>query len=62
MLGMQENAIEMDCLYNGYQHFFPGLTIRYLRFHYQKMIYELFYLGGSATERSTFQWAADYWH
>ena len=26
------------------------------------MVWELFYPGGSATERSTLQWAADHWH
>lgn len=26
------------------------------------MIWELFYPGGSSTERSTLQWAADHWH
>lgn len=26
------------------------------------MVWEIFYPGGSATERSTLQWAADHWH
>lgn len=26
------------------------------------MVWEVFYPGGSASERSTLQWAADHWH
>lgn len=26
------------------------------------MVWEIFYPGGSASECSTFQWAADHWH
>lgn len=62
MLGMQANGIRMDRAYDRYQHIFPGLALWHLRFNYLKMIWELFYPGGSPTERSTLQWAADHWH
>lgn len=52
----------MDRAYDQYQHIFPGLALWNLRFNYLKMIWKLFYPENSATERSTLQWAADYWH
>lgn len=48
--------------YDCYEHFFPGLALWHLRFNYLKMVWEIFYLGGSASERSTLQWAVDHWH
>lgn len=62
MLGMQAHGVKMDRAYDRYQHIFPGLALWHLRFNYLKMVWELFYPGGSATERSTLQWAADHWH
>ena len=62
MLGMQINGTGMHHAYDRYQHIFPGLALWHLRFNYLKMVWELFYPGGSATERSTLQWAADHWH
>ena len=53
MLSMQANGCGMDRAYDRYQHIFPGLALWHLRFNYLKMIWELFYPGGSATERST---------
>ena len=58
--GMQSE--DSTRLYHRYQHIFPGLALWHLQFNYLKMIWELFYPGGSATERSTLQWAADHWH
>ena len=52
----------MHQAYNEYQYIFPGLALWHLRFNYLKMVWELFYPGGSATERSTLQWATDHWH
>lgn len=52
----------MDRAYNRYQHLFPGLALWHLQFNYLKMIWEVFYPGGSTSKRSTLQWAADYWH
>lgn len=48
--------------FDQYQHTMAGLTLWHLRFNYLKMIWEVFYLGGIATERSTLQWTADHWH
>lgn len=62
MLGMQANGLRMNRPYDRYQHIFPGLALWHLRFNYLKIVWELFYLGDSATERSTLQWAADHWH
>lgn len=59
---MQSQSIGMNRPYDQYQHLFPGLVLWHLRFNYLKMIWELFYPGGSATERSTLQWAANHWH
>lgn len=62
MLGMQANSIRMDWAYDRYQHIFPSLALWHLRFNYLKMVWELFYSGGSPNERSTLQWAANHWH
>lgn len=63
MLSMQSHGMGIiDRSYDRYQHLFPGLALWHLRFNYLKMVRELFYPGGSATERSTLQWAADHWH
>lgn len=62
MLSMQNYGIGMDRPYDRYQHIFPGLALWHLRFNYLKMVWEVFYPGGSASERSTLQWAADHWH
>lgn len=45
-----------------YQHLTPGLALWHLRFNYLKEVWELFYPGGSAAERSTLQWAVDHWN
>lgn len=39
-----------------------GLAFWHLSFNYLKMVWEVFYPGGSPTERLTLQWAADYWY
>lgn len=52
----------MNQLYDRYEHLFSGLALWHLWLNYLKMIWELFYLGESSTERSTLQWAADHWH
>lgn len=62
MQSMQGLGAGMNRPYNRYQHIFPGLALWHLRFNYLKMIWKVFYLGGSSTERSTLQWAADHWH
>lgn len=62
MLSMQNYGIGIDRAYDRYQHIFPGLALWHLRFNYLKMIWEVFYPGGSASERSTLQWAAEHWH
>lgn len=62
MLSMQSHGIGMNRPYDQYQYLFPGLALWHLRFNYLKMVWELCYPGGSATERSTLQWAADHWH
>ncbi len=62
MLSMQNYGIGMDRAYDRYQHIFPGLALWHLRFNYLKMIWEVFYPGGWASERSTLQWAAEHWH
>ena len=62
MLSMQGLGVGMDRPYDWYQHIFPGLALWHLQFNYLKMIWEVFYPGGSSTERSTLQWAADHWH
>lgn len=59
---MQGYGVGMDQTYDRYQHIFPGLALWYLRFNYLKMVWEIFYSGGSASERSTLQAAADHWH
>lgn len=61
MLSMQAHGIRSNRAYDRYQHLFPGLALWHLQFNYLKMIWELFYPGGSFTERSTLQWA-DHWH
>lgn len=62
MLGMKALGAGMDHRYESYQHLFPGLALWHLCFNYLKMVWEVFYPGGSASERSTLQWAADHWH
>lgn len=62
MLSMQGHGIGMNRPYERYQHIMPGLALWHLRFNYLKMVWELFYPGGSTSERSTLQWAADHWH
>lgn len=62
MLSMQNHVLGMDHPYDQYQHIFPGLALWHLRFNYLKMVWEVFYPGGSTSERSTLQWAADHWH
>ena len=62
MLSMQGLGVGMDRAYDRYQHIFPGLALWHLRFNYLMMVWEVFYPGGSASERSTLQWAADHWH
>ena len=59
---MQTNGAGMHLPYDRYQHIFPGLALWHLKFNYLKMVWELFYPGGSATERSTLQWAANHWY
>lgn len=62
MLGMKGIGVGSKQAYDRYEHFFPGLALWHLRFNYLKMVWEIFYPGGSASERSTLQWAADHWH
>lgn len=62
MLGMQANGIQMNQAYNQYQHIFPSLALWYLRFNYLEIMWELFYPRDLATERSTFERPAHYWH
>lgn len=62
MLSMQTHGVGMKRPFDQYQHIIPGLALRHLRFSYLKMIWEVFYPGGTVTERSTLQWAADHWH
>lgn len=62
MLSMQGHGIGANRPFETYKHLMPGLALWHLRFNYLKMIWELFYPGGSSTERSTLQWAADHWH
>lgn len=62
MQSMKIHGIGMDRDFERYEHLFPGLALWHARFNYLKMIWEIFYLGGSASERSTLQWAADHWH
>lgn len=62
MLSMQAHGVRSARVYDRYQHLFPGLALWHLRFNYLKMIWKLFYPGGSSTKRSTLQWAADHWH
>lgn len=59
---MQRLGQGMDRAYDRYQHLFPGLALWHLRFNYLKMVWEVFYPGGLALERSTLQWATDHWH
>lgn len=59
---MQTVGIGMNRPYNQYQHLSPGLALWHLRFNDLKMVWEMFDPGGLATERSTWQWAADHWH
>lgn len=59
---MQANGIQMNWAFDQYYHIFPGLALWHLIFNYLKIIWELFYLGGSPTKRSTLQWVADHWH
>ena len=49
-------------LYDRCQHIFPGPALWHLRFNYLKMVWELFYPGGLAIERSTLQWASNHRH
>ncbi len=60
MVSMQNYRLRMDRPYDGYQHIFSGLTLWHLRFNYLKIVWEVFYPGGSTSERSTLQWANDY--
>lgn len=62
MLSMQGHGIGANRSFETYKHLMPGLALWHLRFNYLKMIWELFYPGGSSTERSILQWAADHWH
>lgn len=62
MLGMQSQGVGMNRPYDRYEHLLSGLALWHLRYNYLKMIWKLFYPGGSSTERSTLQWAADHWH
>ncbi|MCJ1464122.1 hypothetical protein MMC07_002735, partial [Pseudocyphellaria aurata] len=62
MRSMQNQDKNEKLPYHQYRHIFPGLALWHLRFNYLKMIWELFYPEGSATERFTLQWAADHWH
>lgn len=62
MISMQAHGVGMKRPFDRYQHIMPGLALWHLRFNYLKMVWEIFYPGGSATERSTLQWAADHWH
>lgn len=48
--------------YDRYKHLFAGLALWYLCFNYLKIVWEIFYPGSSASERSTLQWTADHWH
>lgn len=61
ILNMQKYGVGIDCSYDQYQHIFTGLTLWRLRFDYLKIIREIFYLGKSATERFTLQWAVNLW-
>ncbi|MCJ1471183.1 hypothetical protein MMC07_009831, partial [Pseudocyphellaria aurata] len=61
MKSMQNIGRDARLPYDCYQHIFPGLALWHLRFNYLKMVWEIFYLGGLANERSTLQWAADHW-
>lgn len=60
MLSMQTYGIGMDRPYDRYQHIFLDLALWHLQFNYLKMVWEIFYLGGSASEQSTLQWAANH--
>ncbi|MCJ1346491.1 hypothetical protein MMC31_004708, partial [Peltigera leucophlebia] len=62
ILSMQAHGVRMNRPYKIYRHIMPGLALWHLRYNYLKMVWELFYPGGSPTERSTLQWAADHWH
>lgn len=62
MLGMKGLGVGNKRAYDCYKHLFAGLALWHLRFNYLKMVWEIFYPGGSASECSTFQWAADHWH
>lgn len=63
MLGMQTIGIGINRPYNRYQHIFPGLLLWHLRFNYLKMVWKVFYPGRLTIERSTLQWATNYyWH
>lgn len=62
MLSMQSYSISAARAFDRYRHIFPGLALGHLQFNYLKMVWELFYPGRSVTERSTLQWATDYWH
>lgn len=55
MLSIQGHGIGAARAFDLYRHIFPGLALWNLRFNYLKMVWELFYPGGSATERSTLQ-------
>ena len=55
MLSMQNHGLEMNRLYDRYQHIFLGLALWHLCFNYLKMVWEVFYSGSSTSERSTLQ-------
>lgn len=55
MLSMKAQGVDMDRSYDRYQYLFPGLALWHLRFSYLKMMWEVFYPGGSALERSALQ-------
>ena len=50
MLSMQNYELGMDRLYDRYQHIFPGLALWHLRFNYLKMVWKVFYPGGSTLQ------------
>ena len=61
MESMQNSNLKARRPYDYFQHIFPGLALWHLRFNYLKMVWEVFYPGRLANERSTLQWAANHW-
>ncbi|MCJ1471086.1 hypothetical protein MMC07_009734 [Pseudocyphellaria aurata] len=55
MESMQKVNVAARKAYDCYQHIFPGLALWHLRFNYLKMVWEVFYPGRSANERSSLQ-------